>query len=93
MNRDYAVFCGCTFYPPPGWQGYMGDASTLEEAREIAKEKAGKSSYNWWQVVHLPSREIVDGEGQGHTGLDGYFPANPNAKKDPVPALDGGASS
>lgn len=78
-DKPFALFCGSTYYPAPGWQGYVDSFATLDEAvsSDIAR-KHEESSYDWWQVVDLRIKTIVAGAGEGHTGLMGMFPANPN---------------
>lgn len=78
VRRPFVVFWGYKYYAAPGWQNYIGDAETLEEAINIGKEKCS-NEYEWWQVVDLMKKEIVAGEGSSHTGLYGEFAANPGA--------------
>jgi len=79
-DMQFVAFAGYTYYPSPGWTAHIGVFVTLDEAIHAAKE-AHESVYggdSWWQVVALDRLEIVAGEGEGHTGLFGAFPANPN---------------
>lgn len=78
MDKPFILFCGFTYYPAPGWQGYIGDFETLEQACESGIENS-QNEYDWWQVVDLDQKKIVAGEGEGHTGLFGKFPANPQS--------------
>jgi len=79
MTNQFAAFAGFEYYPSPGWTAFLGAFTTLDEAISTAKE-AEKEVYDnvgWWQVVDLLKLEVVAGEGSGHTGLYGSFPANP----------------
>ncbi len=84
MKKPFILFCGFTYYPAPGWQGYIGDFETLETACEAGRQEI-LDMHDWWQVVDLNKKAIVAGEGEGHTGLFGLFPANPN-----IESVEGG---
>ena len=76
-HKPFALFTGQTYYPSPGWMGYDNAYETLEDAANRGKEISGDCC-EWWQVVDLRILKIVAGEGSGHTGLFGHYPANPN---------------
>ena len=77
MEKPVILFCGFTYYPAPGWQGFFGRFYSLEEASLKGKGFKETDAYDWWQVVDLRDDKIVGGEGCGHTGLYGLFAANP----------------
>jgi len=75
MEKPFIVFCGFTYYPPPGWYGYCGDAETLDNAKKIAIDTIKDCDFDWWQIVDLGKKEVVAGNGSGHTGLFGKVDA------------------
>ena len=79
--KKYALLCGFTYYPSPGWQGFIDAFDSLSEASIRGKSEI-EDQYDWWQVVDMEECEIVEGEGEGHTGLYGMFPVNPNKPKE-----------
>jgi hypothetical protein len=81
-NRPFLLFCGQTYYPDPGWQGYFNSYATLDEAETVAKQRIADSA-DWWQVVDVRTRLIVAGEGAGHTGLFGLVSAGPTYPQEP----------
>lgn len=74
LVSKFALFSGATYYPAPGWKGLTGFYETLEAAVDQGKKEA-EEAYGWWQVVDLEKREIVAGEGSGHSGLFGKVSA------------------
>ena len=39
MKKKFALIVGFTYYPSPGWQGYVGDFKTIKEACAEGKKK------------------------------------------------------
>lgn len=61
--KPFIILFGDTYYPG-GWQDYVGEADTLEEAIALA-EKRGRDEgtrspeYWWWEIVDLRTKKIV----------------------------------
>jgi hypothetical protein len=57
--EQYIVFAGENFYPLGGWCDYIGSYSTVEEARNAANNR----ECDWWQIVDITSKNVVEDRG------------------------------
>ncbi len=48
--KQFLLFAGDFYYPSGGWEDYVGDFDSQEQA--IAH--AATISCDWWQIVHPP---------------------------------------
>lgn len=55
--KKYLLFCGAVYYPVGGWDDFEGVYSSIERAKEAAKEKW---CCEWWHIVDADSFEIVE---------------------------------
>ena len=53
--KRYLLFSGDNYYPGGGWNDFKGAFNTVEEA----VQHGDKLGYDWYQVVHLTTLEIV----------------------------------
>lgn len=59
--KPFIVLFGNTYYPN-GWDDYVGEADTVEEASAIADrrdEQEGGTSYTWWEIIDLRVKQCV----------------------------------
>lgn len=54
--KRFLVFASCVYYPCGGWEDFVEDFATLEEAAEAAKAIA---TADWWHVVDTKHRKVV----------------------------------
>lgn len=52
----YLIFVGDTYYPGGGWKDFRCTATSLHDAVCRAANEPG----DWWQVVDLDTKEIVE---------------------------------
>jgi hypothetical protein len=57
--EQYIVFAGENFYPLGGWCDYIGSYPTVEEAREAASN----CKCDWWQIVDITTKTVVEDRG------------------------------
>jgi hypothetical protein len=61
--KRYLLFSGSNYYASGGWNDFREDYDTLEEAKEglrIHQEQ-------WWQIVDITTKTMVDSEGHPQT--------------------------
>ena len=61
--KNYMVFFGLNYYPRGGMDDFIGDADTIEEAREIlckAYEDSPKIDQQWGEIYSLSERAQVE---------------------------------
>jgi hypothetical protein len=66
MNVDennYLLFMGACYYPNRGWNNYVNSYPDLESAQKVAKSKLEPFEFDWYQIVDIRTRLIVE-EGQ-----------------------------
>ena len=59
-ENNYLLFMGSHYYPSGGWHDYVGSYSNLESAREYAKSNLNRSINDWWQIVDIRTKSIMD---------------------------------
>lgn len=53
----FALFAGDTYYPMGGWEDFQGVFDTVDAA--LAHYHDASSSWDWYHVVNMETREIV----------------------------------
>lgn len=61
--KPFIVLAGDEYYPA-GWDDYVSEADTLEEAKAFAEKQdaeqgAEKLKYTWWEIVDLRLKVCV----------------------------------
>lgn len=59
-ENNYLLFMGACYYPNRGWNDYVDSYPDLESAREIAKSKLEGYVIDWYQIVDIRTRLIVE---------------------------------
>jgi hypothetical protein len=77
--KRFLAFAGASYYADGGWLDFRGDASTAEEAADIARGAVERAVYVndladwWWHVADGETGQVVD-------GADGSFCGEMKAK-------------
>lgn len=53
--KRFLVFAGSEYYPCGGWEDFVGDYDTVEEA--MAADTSGPGPYRWCHVVDTETME------------------------------------
>lgn len=62
--KRYLFFAGGTYYALGGWDDFIGDYDSQDEIEEIVKIGTEKGYiYDWYHIVDLETKEIVNREG------------------------------
>lgn len=61
--KPFIILWGNKYYPR-GWDDYIGEADTIDEAVPLAlsrdKEEGDRSEqYTWWEIVDLRIKQVV----------------------------------
>jgi hypothetical protein len=59
MTERYLLFAGDRYYPGGGWKDFKMSFPSVELAVKAVK---GLDDYDWWQVVDVETRTIVQSE-------------------------------
>lgn len=59
-ENNYLLFMGLCYYPQRAWDDYVNSYPDLESAREIAKSKLEEYVLDWYQIVDIRTRLIVE---------------------------------
>lgn len=62
-ENNYLLFMGLCYYPQRAWGDYINSYPDLESARKVAKSKLEPFEFDWYQIVDIRTRLIVE-EGQ-----------------------------
>lgn len=59
--KKFLVFAGYAYYPAGGWDDFVGDADSLEEAKTLARDTVSKyeTSKPWWHVADTEAKQVV----------------------------------
>ena len=58
--KRFLAFAGSRYYPSGGWEDFIGDFDTLEEASAFAAAfEEDITPYGWWNVADSESRVIA----------------------------------
>jgi hypothetical protein len=58
--KRYLLFAGMTYYPLPGWEGFIGSFDTADQAQAEGEKRQNQTAFtDWWQVVDSTTGQIV----------------------------------
>lgn len=59
----FILFAGDYYYPEGGWNDIVGVFDNIEDAKNcaLAGNREFKRDYQWWHIVDMAVRKIVDG--------------------------------
>lgn len=60
MEKPLWLFGGGTYYPNGGMGDFQGDFATMEQALEVA----ANGNWDWWDIVHAPTRTTLRSGGK-----------------------------
>jgi hypothetical protein len=60
MMKRYLLFAGHNYYPSGGWEDYILDFNTEDEAMQYFKDNnKTKSSFHCWGWMHIVDRDTL----------------------------------